>query len=106
MRVLLDESVPRQLAPLLRGHEVTTVQRLGWAGTRNGELLRRASQEFQVLVTGDQGFQFQQNLAGVNLGVVIIAARDNRVETVVGLAERVLEAVNLVQPGQIVRIAG
>jgi hypothetical protein len=69
-------------------------------------LLRRASQEFQVLVTGDQGFQFQQNLSGVSLGVVIIAARDNRVATVLGLADRVLDAVNLVRPGQVVRIAG
>ena len=59
-----------------------------------------------MLITGDQGFQYQQNLSGVSLGVVIIAARDNRVETVTGLAERVLEAVNLVQPGQVVRIAG
>jgi hypothetical protein len=59
-----------------------------------------------VLVTGDQGFQFQQNLSGVSLGIVIIAARDNRVETFVSLAARVLEAVNLVQPGNVVRIAG
>jgi len=55
---------------------------------------------------GDQGFQFEQNLSGVSLGVVIIAARDNRVETILGLADRVLEAVNLVRPGQVVRIAG
>jgi len=40
------------------------------------------------------------------MGVVIIAARDNRVATVLALAERVLEAVNIVRPGQVVRIAG
>lgn len=58
-----------------------------------------------MLVTGDQGFAFQQNLRGVSLGVVIIAARDNRVETVLALAERVLQAVDRVRAGEIVRIA-
>jgi hypothetical protein len=30
------------------------VPRMGWAGLKNGELLRRASIQFDVLVTGDQ----------------------------------------------------
>ena len=42
-RVLLDESVPRQLAQYLPGHHVETVPARGWAGARNGELLQRAS---------------------------------------------------------------
>ena len=54
MRVLLDESVPRQLAPLLHSHSVSTVPREGWEGLDNGELLDRAVQRFDVLVTGDQ----------------------------------------------------
>jgi len=37
MRVLLDEQLPRQLASLLLGHEVRTVQQVGWAGLKNGE---------------------------------------------------------------------
>ena len=40
--MLLDEQLPRQLARELAGHEVRTVQREGWAGLKNGELLRRA----------------------------------------------------------------
>ena len=61
VRVLLDESVPRQLAPLLSSHSVSTVPREGWAGLDNGELLDRAVQRFDVLVTGDQSLQYQQN---------------------------------------------
>jgi hypothetical protein len=41
MRVLLDECVPRALRNDLPGHEVKTVAELGWAGVKNGELLRR-----------------------------------------------------------------
>jgi hypothetical protein len=106
VRVLLDESVPRQLSGHLGGHEVTTVPREGWAGLSNGDLLRRASETFDVLVTGDQGLAYQQNLSALRLGVVVIAAENNRVETIVGLAARILEAIEAVQPGGVTKVAG
>jgi hypothetical protein len=106
VRVLLDESVPRQLAGRLVGHEVTTVTREGWAGLRNGDLLRRASGTFDVLVTGDQGLEYQQNLSSVRLGIVVVAAANNRVETFLVLAPRILEAIEAVQPGAVVTVAG
>ena len=39
MRILLDESLPRKFALELTGHETQTVQKRGWAGLENGELL-------------------------------------------------------------------
>ena len=105
MRVLLDESVPRQLALLLTGHSVTTVPLQGWAGLPNGELLRRASGQFDALVTGDQSLQHQQNLTDLELGVVVLVAPDNRVETITSMSARILEALAQLQPGQIVRVA-
>jgi hypothetical protein len=45
IRVLLDEQLPRHLSRDLRGHDVRTVQQQGWAGLKNGELLRRAAVE-------------------------------------------------------------
>ena len=41
MRVLLDEQLPVDLAAELSGHTVDTVAGRGWAGIKNGELLRR-----------------------------------------------------------------
>jgi hypothetical protein len=41
MRVLLDEQLPIDLSPELRGHVVDTVVGRGWAGVKNGELLHR-----------------------------------------------------------------
>ena len=52
MRVLFDECVPRALRNDLPGHEVKTVAELGWAGVKNGELLRRAAAEFDLLGGG------------------------------------------------------
>jgi hypothetical protein len=52
MRVLLDEQLPRHLAREIGGHDVSTVQQQGWAGLKNGELLRVAADAgFEVLVT-------------------------------------------------------
>lgn len=39
MRILLDADVPRRLASMLVGHDVSTVPQAGWAGVKNGELL-------------------------------------------------------------------
>lgn len=54
MRVLLDESLPRKLEAELGQHEVTTVPEAGWAGTKNGDLLRPAERRFEVFVTMDR----------------------------------------------------
>ena len=104
MRVLLDESVPRQLASLLTGHEVTTVPDEGWAGITNGELLRRASLRFDGLVTGDQRLQYQQNSSSLDLGIVVLAAPDNRVETITLLAPAILEALSGLEYGEVVLV--
>jgi predicted nuclease of predicted toxin-antitoxin system len=78
VRVLLDEQLPRQLAPELTDHDVRTVQQQRWAGLRNGELLRRAAEAgFEVFVTADQNIAFQQNLTGSPLRVIVLAAASN-----------------------------
>jgi len=36
VRVLLDEHLPHDLIAELTGHDVETVQGLGWSGVKNG----------------------------------------------------------------------
>ena len=105
MRVLLDESVPRQLARYLGDHEVTTVPKVGWAGLRNGELITKAAREFDALITGDQGIEFQQRYADLDLGIVVLVAPDNRVETITGMADPIRAALDRLGPGQLVRVS-
>jgi predicted nuclease of predicted toxin-antitoxin system len=104
MRILLDESLPRKLRLELPGHDAQTVQKRGWSGLKNGALLREASQEFQVLLTGDRNLEFQQNLATLSIAVVVMVAVNNRIETLRPLIPDVLEALRTIQPGQFVRI--
>lgn len=77
-RVLFDEDVPRQLRRDLRAFDIRTVQEKGWSSVKNGELLRRASVEFDVFVTADKNLQYQQNIAKFKIGVVVLALRDAR----------------------------
>jgi predicted nuclease of predicted toxin-antitoxin system len=104
MRILLDESLPRKLVHELSGHEVQTVQMQGWAGLKNGELLRRASMEFQVLVTGDQNLAYQQNSAKLPIAVVVLVAVNNRIETLRPLVPKLLDVLATIQPSQLVRV--
>jgi predicted nuclease of predicted toxin-antitoxin system len=84
MRVLLDEQLPRHLAREIVGHDTSTVQQRGWAGLKNGELLRVAADAgFDVLVTADRNLQFQQNLSQSQLGIILLVASSNALEDLV-----------------------
>jgi hypothetical protein len=105
VRVLLDKQLPRQLAPLLTGHEVRTVQEQSWAGLKNGELLDAAEAAgFTVVVTGDRNLQFQQNLAKRQLGVVVLHGASNALEDLVPLVPAAIRAVESVRAGQVLRV--
>ena len=93
MRLLLDECVPRRLRRELPGHEVQTVQEAGWAGVKNGALLRAADGSFDALLTVDQGVQYQQNMAGPRIGVVIMVAPSNDIDDLRPLVPGVVEAL-------------
>ncbi len=106
MRILLDEQLPRQLAQEIPNHEVRTVQQQGWAGLGNGELQRRAAAAgFEIFVTADQNLQFQQNLRGSPLRVVVLAARSNALADLLPLIPAMLAAVTRAQPGDVERVA-
>jgi hypothetical protein len=104
MRILLDECLPRRLAHDLIGHDVATVPEMGWAGTKNGDLLRLATLHFDAFVTVDQGLIFQQNLAtalgGSRLGVVVLHTSSNRLDALRPLVPILLEALSSLQPGE------
>ncbi len=74
MRVLFDNGVPRPLRRYLKPHRVTLSKELGWAGYSNGELLRRAAQDFDVLITTDSNLPYQQNLTKYDIAVIVLRA--------------------------------
>ena len=105
MRILLDEQLPRQLAPYFVGHDVRTTQEQGWAGLKNGALLKQAlAAAFEVFITGDKNLEFQQNLGAAGVGVVVALARTNRVKELRPLVPLMLEALARLTPGELIRV--
>ena len=87
MRVLLDENMPEVLADLLDGHECNHVVTLGWAGTRNGKLLLKATEiKFEVLITLDRQIQDQQNLDQLPISIVVLRPQGQGVKAVCGVS--------------------
>lgn len=53
---------------------MVTAAELGWHRLANGKLLDAAEADgFDVFVTADKGFQFQQNLAMRRIGIVVLS---------------------------------
>jgi len=105
VRILLDEQLPRQLARHLPGHFVRTVQQEAWAGLKNGVLLSKAeAADFDVLLTGDQSIEYQQNMSKRRIGIVVLVAPSNALEDLLPLVPNALIALTGAQPGKIVRV--
>ncbi|AMY10660.1 hypothetical protein LuPra_03899 [Luteitalea pratensis] len=104
MRVLLDENLPHDLARVIPGHAVSTVQGLGWAGTKNGALLKRAGGECDVFVTMDGNIEHQQDLVNLPFGVVVIGAASNRMADLQPVIPDLLQAIGGVGLGEVRRV--
>ena len=74
MLVLFDHSVPAPLVPYLIGHTVTEARDRGWDTLSNGDLLAEAERAgFDILLTADKNIQYQQNLVGRRIAVVVLS---------------------------------
>lgn len=104
MRLLLDESLPWRLARLMVGHDVTSVQRMGWSGLNNGRLLQTASSGFDALITADQNVQYQQNLATLPLAVFVLVAHSTAYASLAPLVPDLLRHLNEFKPRTLVRL--
>ena len=101
MKVLLDECLPKKLKREVEADEVKTVPEVGWASKKNGELLRLAQRDFDVLLTNDQNLEHQQNLTTFDLAFVVLVALTNDIEDLKPLMPAVNEAMRTIQPGEI-----
>ena len=104
--MLLDECVPRRLRRELPGHEVLTVTEHGWSGIKNGKLLALADAEFDVFLTVDQNLKYQQNLTAFDIAIILLIARNNRLQTLRPLMPEVRGALERIKAGEFIRLGG
>lgn len=102
MRILLDECTPRGLKQRPRGHHVSTVQEMGWAGLKNGNLLAAADGRFDLFMTTDKNLRFQQTLKKYSFAVLRLPG--NRVSVVISLIPDIEAALNSLNAGDGIEI--
>lgn len=106
MRIILDECLPRRLVRDLQPYTATTVPRQGWAGRKNGDLLRVIIPEFDVFITLDSNLVHQQHLTGIDLCIITLHAPNSRYETLLPMVPQILAAITESQPGLIIHVGG
>ena len=65
---------------------------MGWAGIKNGKLLRLVSMDFDVFITSDKNLRYQQNLAIFNISVILLPS--NQVPVVKTLLPQIEAALS------------
>jgi hypothetical protein len=78
----------------------------GWSGTSNGELLLLAADGFDVFLTVDRNLSFQQAIRHLEIAVVILRARTNRLSDLQLLIPHVLKILPEAQKGRIMWVGG
>jgi hypothetical protein len=104
MRLLLDEQFPLDFVQALAGPTVLHVHTLGWAGVKNGELLRRAAGACDAFVTLDRKLQYQQNVKILPFGIVLVRAPSNRMSDLVPLAQEIVNTAGRVKAGEVLQV--
>ena len=106
MHVLLDENMDRRLKRAFDSDfAVMTVTERGWSGKRNGELLRLAEAEFDALVTMDKSIEYQQNLSGIKLGIIIVSAQSNRRQDIAPAMPEINKILRTMRAGTVIHVA-
>lgn len=106
MQVLLDECLPRRLKQSISGHIVATVSDEGWTGRSNGDLLTLAVEKFDVFVTVDRNLPSQQNLNRLAMGIVILQSTSSRFQDLEPLVSDLMQTLNDIKLGDLVRLGG
>ena len=105
MKILLDHNLDWRLSDRLSGHEVSTALEMAWDTLKNGALFTQAEKSgFSVLITSDKGIKDQQTMKGRSIGVVIIRAPNNRLETHLTMISEVIQILAVIRPGQIIEV--
>ncbi len=101
---MLDECVDWRLSRAIVGHNVKTARQMGWNAIKNGELLKFASEQFDVFITVDRNLSSQQNLRGLKIAVIVLHAKTNRLAELLPMIPDLLAAIVSLKQGQVTTV--
>ena len=93
MKVLFDECVNNRIIRHLVDLEITTVQKMGWTGIKNGKLLTLAAAQFDVFVTIDKNISYQQSIGNFDLALIVINSPSNNLTTLLPFLPHLVAAL-------------
>ncbi|MEZ0325576.1 MAG: DUF5615 family PIN-like protein [Fimbriimonas sp.] len=100
MKILLDNCVDWRFARELSDHEVIHSKELGWERLTNGKLLEASERQgFELIVTVDKGFRYQQTLEGRRVSVITLAPVLTSLEHLLPLLPNLLSAISNLESG-------
>jgi len=102
MKIIIDECVPHIVKKRLPHRQIKTVQEMGWAGVKNGELLSLAEAEFDIFVTSDKNLRHQQNLERRKIAILLLPS--NQIPIVENLLPQIDDALEKISLGSFVEL--
>lgn len=102
MKIIIDECVPSIVKQDLPSRDIMTVQEMGWAGLKNGELLKLVSAKFDVFVTSDKNIRHQQKLSQFDIAFILLPG--NQVPTVKAILPDLDTVLDTIQPNEFVEL--
>jgi predicted nuclease of predicted toxin-antitoxin system len=107
MRILLDECVNQRLRKHLSGHECHSARYAGLGGLKNGELLEASEAAgFNVLLTVDRGFQYEQNLKGRKIAVIVLSTKSIALKDLLPHVPECLARLVTIKHGEMAKVPG
>ena len=100
MKSIIDECVPYIVITRLTDLSINSVQKMGWSGVKNGELLKLVESEFDVFITSDKNLRYQQNLSERKLAIILLPS--NQVPVIEELLPRLEKALLEIGHGEFI----
>lgn len=109
LRILLDECLPVKLKYRFQesntSFKVSTVTAEQWTGIKNGKLLAKAQQQFDVFLTIDQQLSYQQELSKYSIAIVSLKATSNRYKDLLKFVDPASEIIKTAEAGKFYEMA-
>jgi len=105
MRILVDECLDERLRNSFPEHDCQTARYAGFSGLKNGELLKAAeAAKFEILLTADQGFEYEQNLRDRKIALIIFRTKSNRLRDLLAHIAACKAVLATIKHGEVARI--
>jgi predicted nuclease of predicted toxin-antitoxin system len=101
MRILVDECVDWRIVRDLAPHDARTVKQLGWQELNDRALLTKAVAEFDLFLTVDTKLPYQQNIATLDIAIIVLRGRTTRLADLRELLDRLQEVLSTAPRGEV-----